>query len=168
LPRTRPSSISSWPNCASARRRRPSNRRDKDGTSPALRAGEVETRSVEGEGDRVASLYLVRASRSPSPSVLRTIDLSRSRGRGCFVCPPVPRGRRRLICLKYRRPVASEHRVLIRRISSRQACRCTRKPVASCYGCRGRTVTCGDGNPARVRAGFRPRARGPMQRRPKR
>ena len=29
-------------------------------TSPAG-AGEVETRSVEGEGDRVASLYLLRA-----------------------------------------------------------------------------------------------------------
>jgi hypothetical protein len=37
-------------------------------------------RSTEGEGDRVASLYLLRASRSPSPSTLTRRDLSRFAG----------------------------------------------------------------------------------------
>jgi len=66
-------------------------------TSPA-RAGEVETRSGEGEGDRAASLYLLRANpitlslgaaRHRPPSQARWQALSRESGRG-FLGSPRP------------------------------------------------------------------------------
>ena len=68
-------------------------------TSPA-RAGEVETRSGEGEGDRAASLYLLRAdpitltltlgaARHRPPGQARWQALSRESGRG-FLGSPRP------------------------------------------------------------------------------
>ena len=53
-----------------------------DETSPALRAGEVETRSVEGEGDRVGKLQTPRFRddrgriASPSRSELPPVELA--------------------------------------------------------------------------------------------
>lgn len=45
----------------------------------AARAGEVEMRGIEGEGDRVGGMHSV-PPRSPSPSALPRLDLSHFAG----------------------------------------------------------------------------------------